>query len=71
MNPIENLWSYIEGKLAGRRFLNADELWKAVKFEWENVEISRCLRLSRSVAKRLVLLKKAKGKAIPYYKDTC
>lgn len=66
MNPIENLWAYIEGKLAGRRFSNADELWKAVKFEWENVEISRCLRLSRSVSKRLLLLKRAKGKAIPY-----
>jgi hypothetical protein len=56
----------VEGKLAGQRFSNVDELWKAVKLEWENVEISRCPRLSRSVAKRLVLLRKVKGKAIAY-----
>jgi transposase len=66
LNPIENLWAYIEGKLAGQRFSNVDDLWKAVKLEWENIDISRCSRLSRSVVKRLVLLKKAKGKAIAY-----
>lgn len=66
LNPIENLWAHIEARLSGKRFSNSDELWEAVKSEWENIDISRCKRLSSSVAKRLIFLRKAKGKAIPY-----
>ena len=33
LNPIENIWSHIKVKLAGKKFSTADLLWEAVKRE--------------------------------------
>ena len=66
LNPIENIWSIISRALAGRTFSNNDKLWEAVQFEWNSISSSQCSTLAESMSKRIELLKKAKGNAIPY-----
>ena len=56
---FKNLWAYKANKLVDQCFSNLYEHWKAVNIGWKNVEISRCTRLSRSVTKSSVLLKKS------------
>uniref|UniRef100_A0A8C4X193 Tc1-like transposase DDE domain-containing protein n=1 Tax=Eptatretus burgeri TaxID=7764 RepID=A0A8C4X193_EPTBU len=65
LNPRVKFWAYIQHKLIGRKFANSDQLWEAVKREWDNIDISRCKKLSESLTKRLDYLKKAKGQATP------
>ena len=47
-------------------FSQATKFWKAMKLEWENEDFLRCRRLSKSVTKRIVSLKKSKVKASAY-----
>ena len=63
INPIENQWAYMEGKLTGQKFADTEELWKAVKFDWENVDSPRRLRLTKSVVNRLTIFKKSQRKS--------
>ena len=65
-SPDLNIWDYIQHKLIGRKFANSDQLWEAVKHEWDNIDISQCKELSEGLTKRLDYLKKAKGQASPY-----
>ena len=65
LNTIKNIWADVQHKRIGKLFANSDQLWEAVKHEWDNIDISLC-KLSESFSKRLDYLKKAKGQAIPY-----
>ena len=37
LNPIENLWGYVSGRLRGRAFPNPDALFDAAQQEWAAV----------------------------------
>ena len=66
LNPIENIWAIISRALTGRTFSNKEKLWEAVQFEWNSISSSQCSKLVESMVKRIDLLKKARGNAIPY-----
>ena len=34
LSPIENLWSYVSGRLRGRALANPDALFEAAQQEW-------------------------------------
>ena len=61
LNPIENLWSCIERKLAGKRFDTRDELWEEVNKEWKAIPLDTLINLVDSMPRRMLEVIKAKG----------
>jgi hypothetical protein len=39
LNPIEHLWAHLSRKMKGKRFRNQDDLFNALRAEWENISI--------------------------------
>lgn len=37
LSPIEQLWDYIKGKIAGEKFVNADQLFNRLAAEWASI----------------------------------
>ena len=74
LHPMENIWVIISRALAGKTFTNKEKLWEAVKNERNNISSSQCLKLVDNILKKINLLKKFKGKSIPYlrmYQSKC
>ena len=61
LNPIENLWSYLERKMSGRRPNNKFDLEQILKAEWEKIPQDYCRKLVESMPKRIREVIKAKG----------
>jgi transposase len=63
MSPIENVWNYLDRMVRSRYPLpkNLDELWLALKEEWENIPQEFINNLYRSMPNRVCDLLKAKG----------
>ena len=61
ISPIENLWSCVERKLAGKRFNTRDALWEAVQQAWESIPLSTLINLVDSMPRRMREVIKAKG----------
>lgn len=66
INPIENLWDYIDRKIRDRVYSNADELWAAIETVWKDIPIAFCEKLASSVPRRLVEVIKNKGGPTKY-----
>ena len=66
LNPIENLWGYIENRLKNRVCRSNDELWCEIQQEWNNVPMCLIDSLFNSTPKRLCCVRKAKGRTIKY-----
>ena len=66
LNPIENLWGYIENRLKNRVCRSNDELWCEIQQEWNNVPMCLIDFLFNSMPKRLCCVHKAKGRTIKY-----
>ena len=66
LNPIENLWSYIEYKLKNRVCSSDNDLWCQIEREWNAVPISMLHTLHDSMPTRLREVRKAKGRTIKY-----
>lgn len=63
MNPIEHLWNYLDRRLRQRPVLptSLDELWQALKDEWEKIPVSFCRDLIATMPERVADLRKAHG----------
>jgi hypothetical protein len=61
LSPIENLWSYVSGRLRGRVFPNPDVLWEAVQQEWAAVPPALLASLYDSMANRCRDVIKGRG----------
>ena len=63
MSPIKNLWDYLDHLVCARDpwLKNLDELWLALKEEWESIPQSFVDKLYCSMSSRLRDLLKANG----------
>lgn len=68
MNIIENLWDHLDRMVRTRDPLpkNREELWLALKEEWESIDQEVIAKLYSSMPKRVRDLLKAKGGATDY-----
>jgi transposase len=55
LNPIENLWRYLEMKLRERktRFSNKDDLWEILQEEWYKIDLEIIKKLYISILRRI------------------
>lgn len=66
INPIENLWSYLDGKIRQHIISSKDDMKKVIQDEWQKIEPSYCEKLVKSMPKRLQMVKKCKGMHTKY-----
>lgn len=68
MSIIEHAWEELDRRVRARVVLpkNEDELWEALKEEWENLGMDYINRLYDSMPHRVQALHKAKGKYTKY-----
>lgn len=53
INPIENLWSFLERKIRNHRISNKEDLKKALQEEWKKIPVEYCAKLVASIPRRL------------------
>ena len=66
LNPIENVWVYIEHKLKKRVCTSENELYEQIESAWNAIPISLLHALYDSMPKRVRAVRKGHGKAIKY-----
>lgn len=66
MNPIENLWSYLESRLRERAISSKTQLKAALLEEWAKIPVSLCQNLTRSMNRRLQAVISNKGYPTKY-----
>lgn len=66
LNPIENLWSYLDYKLKDRKPKNKAELFQILQEAWNAIPIDLLMKLSDSMPDRIEAVLKAKGYASKY-----
>ena len=66
LNPIENLWSYLDYKLKDRHPRNKTELFQVLQEGWNAIPIDLLMKLSDSMPDRIEAVLKAKGYATKY-----
>jgi transposase len=66
LNPIENLWSIVDGKMNGRECKNEAALYETVKTAWQDIPIDMLTRLVDSMPRRCQAVIDAKGYATKY-----
>ena len=62
-NIIEHVWNYIDQRVHSRTVLppNLDELWDALREEWENMDMEFIVGLYESLPRRTAALVEAEG----------
>ncbi len=66
VNPIENVWGFIQSKLRGLEMKNKDDLWNNVTKYWTECYMEHSKKLSDSLPTRIRALIKAKGGHLKY-----
>jgi len=66
LNPIENLWSYLDWKLKDRKPSNEEELFKCLQQAWENIPIADLMHLVDSMPRRCKAVIEARGHSTKY-----
>lgn len=68
LNPIENVWDYLNKQLRSRKqvFTNHEEIWKILQEEWYLIPREYISRLYFSMCNRIELVKKANGGITKY-----
>jgi transposase len=68
LNPIENLWGELERRVKRRNYqpTNADDLWRVVKEEWDNIPVEVYANLIYSMPRRIKSCIAAKGYPTKY-----
>ena len=66
LNPIENLWAILDGRLCERRCSNTAELLEVLKAGWAQIPNVTLVNLVRSMPKRCKLVIKSRGYPIKY-----
>lgn len=66
LNPIENLWSYVEKELRKVVIKNKSQLIDKINEIWKNTPKSYIQKLYKSIPKRIEMVIRNKGGHIPY-----
>jgi hypothetical protein len=66
LNPIENIWSWIDKKLEACKMTNVDELKAEIHRIWQEIPKEMCMRLVESMPKRVKACYNAKGGHFSY-----
>ena len=66
MNPIENLWSYLQLKLSEREITGEKMLKNCILEEWHKIPKEFCDKLVSTMNKRWKMVIKNKGGPIKY-----
>lgn len=66
LNPIENLWDQIDRKIRKYNITNKDNLFEAIKLEWESLTEETCSKLVDSMQNRCQAVLLNKGFATKY-----
>ena len=66
LNPIENLWSYLDWTLRDRQVTNKGELWTALQEGWQALPVDLLTRLVDSMPRRLQAVIDSKGYPTKY-----
>lgn len=66
LNPIENLWSFLDQRLRDRKPNSEEELFQAIKDGWDNIPRSYLQDLVRSMPRRCQAVIDSKGFATRY-----
>ncbi len=68
MNIIEHVWKHLNNRVHARKRLpsNTEELWAALKEEWEAIDGDFIRRLYESMPHHVAALRKAKGSYVKY-----
>lgn len=66
LNPIENIWSWMDHQLSFIEIKNNDELIEAVERIWLQITKEQCATLIESMKRRVSLCYKNNGGHIPY-----
>ena len=66
LNPIENLWGIIKGKLKGKTFTTMTSLKNKLINIWEHIELDLVERLCESIYERIEIWIKTKGALTNY-----
>lgn len=61
LNPIENLWGYLDGKVDKTNVTNKDSYFSALEAAWANLDPDYLKRLVESMPRRLAAVAVAKG----------
>ena len=61
LNPIENIWDYMETKLEKMPSTTVSELWETLQEIWRSIPSEVILNLVRSMPRRVQAVLKAKG----------
>ena len=66
LNPIENLWSYLDWTLRDRKCGNLDELWQALQEALKSLPVDYLTKLVDSMPSRLQAVINADGYPTKY-----
>ncbi|KAI5154329.1 hypothetical protein ENBRE01_3353, partial [Enteropsectra breve] len=66
LNPIENVWAYIDQRLEKKVHKSKSQLIAEVQKIWDNIPTSYIRKLYKSFTRRCELVIRNKGGHIPY-----
>jgi hypothetical protein len=66
LNPIENLWAWLAGRLSSKHITTLAQLRKELQLAWRAVPRALLQKLASSMTTRLALVKQNKGEYIGY-----
>lgn len=66
LNPIEQVWIWMDHRLDHHKYSNLAELEAAIQTEWNQIPSEFCTNLIESMPRRISLCIKAKGAHIKY-----
>ena len=66
VNPIKNVWDYIEANIADIHIRNVDELYEAIKKVWLDVSGDYIKKLIDSMKRRIHAIIKARSGSTRY-----
>ena len=66
LNIIENLWSTLQKRIAGRKIGSQEELWEAIQEEWEAIPREDIIKLFQGMKRRINAVIRSRGHSIKY-----